>query len=225
VWAAPDAVGGQRVPGSAVSTIVPKHPQEISMTRLLSLATFVLVGLLACTLALGDETKKETKVPPTLNFTMKSLDGQDVNLAQYQGKVVLLVNTASKCGFTKQYKDLEEVYSKYKDKGLVVLGFPANNFRNQEPGSDKEIAQFCTQNYGVTFPMFSKISVVGDDKAPLYKVLTDSAQTTTQETGEVKWNFEKFLIGKDGKVVGRYRSRTTPTDGVVIKTIEAELAK
>jgi glutathione peroxidase len=186
-------------------------------------AAAVLVVLALFVLARGAEPAKS--VPPTLNFTMKSIDGKDVNLAQYQGKVILIVNTASKCGFTPQYKDLEAIYTKYQDKGLVVLGFPANNFRNQEPGSDKEIAEFCSEQYHVTFPMFSKISVVGDDKAALYKVLTDAPQTTTKETGDVKWNFEKFLIGRDGMVVGRYRSKTKPTDDVVVKAIEAELGK
>jgi glutathione peroxidase len=189
-------------------------------------AAAVLVVLALFVFARGAEPAKDAKpVPATLDFTMKSIDGKDVNLAQYQGKVILIVNTASKCGFTPQYKDLEAIYTKYQDKGLVVLGFPANNFRNQEPGSDKEIAEFCTEQYHVTFPMFSKISVLGDDKAALYQLLTAASQTSTNETGEVKWNFEKFLIGRDGMVVGRYRSKIKPTDEVMVKAIEAELSK
>jgi glutathione peroxidase len=183
----------------------------------------VLVVLALFVFARGAEPAKS--VPPTLNFTMKSIDGKDVKLEDYQGKVILMVNTASKCGYTPQYKDLEAIYTKYQEKGLVILGFPANNFGGQEPGSDKQIQEFCTGKYNVTFPMFSKISVLGDDKAPLYKVLTDAPQTTTKESGEVKWNFEKFLIGRDGTVIGRYRSKIKPTDEVVVKAIEAELAK
>jgi glutathione peroxidase len=183
-------------------------------------ATFVLIVRAA-------DVKDEKKpVPAALNFTMKSLAGDDVNLAQYQGKVILMVNTASKCGFTPQYKGLQDMYEKNKDKGFVILGFPANNFGKQEPGSDKEIAEFCKDNYGVTFPMFSKISVLEPDKAPLYKYLTANAPTT----GEVKWNFEKFLINRDGKIVGRFLSKVEPMlektkDDALIKAVEAELAK
>lgn len=167
--------------------------------------------------------KEKKEAPAVLNFTMNSLEGKPVNLADYQGKVILMVNTASKCGYTKQYKGLEEVYKKYKDQGLVVLGFPANNFGGQEPGSDEEIATFCERNYGVTFPMFSKISVKGDDKAPLYKHLTEK-ETNPDSPGEVKWNFEKFLIGKDGKIVGRYLSKVTPESEELTGAIEKQLA-
>lgn len=179
------------------------------------------------TLAMGaDAPKKEEKpVPAALNFTMKSLAGDDVNLASFQGKVILVVNTASKCGYTPQYEGLEAIYKKYADKGFVILGFPANNFKEQEPGTNADIAEFCKANYGVTFPMFSKISVLDPDKAPLYQYLTKETQSTTKETGEVKWNFEKFLIGRDGKLVGRYRSAITPQSDTVTHAIEAELAK
>jgi glutathione peroxidase len=160
-------------------------------------------------------------VPPVYNFTMKNIAGQDVPLSKYAGKVVLMVNVASKCGFTPQYAGLEKLYEKYADKGFVIVGFPANDFKQQEPGTDEEISQFCTTKYGVKFDMFSKIVVLGDQKAPLYQYLTANAP----EKGEVKWNFEKFLIGKDGHIVARYRSKITPESDEMVKAIEAELAK
>jgi glutathione peroxidase len=132
-------------------------------------------------------------VPAVLSFKMKGLDGKEVDLSQYQGKVVLIVNVASKCGYTPQYKGLEALYEKYKDQGLVVLGVPANDFGGQEPGTDKDIAKFCADKYGVTFPMLAKVSsIVGDDKVPLYKHLT-SKDTDPKFAGEVKWNFHKFI--------------------------------
>jgi glutathione peroxidase len=152
---------------------------------------------------------------------MKSLDGKPVDLAAYKGKVVLIVNVASRCGYTRQYAGLQKLYDSHKDKGLVVLGFPANDFGAQEPGSDADIAKFCSTTYGVTFPMFSKITVKGDGKTPLYKALTEAADPK----GEVAWNFEKFLIGKDGSVVGRFKSGVAPDSAELAKAIEAELAK
>jgi glutathione peroxidase len=183
-------------------------------------------SLMLAKIASGDEqAKTDAKaVPPVLNFTMKSLAGDDVNLSQYQGKVILMVNTASKCGNTPQYKDLEALYTKYQDKGFVVLGFPANNFHSQEPGTDKEISEFCTKNYGVTFPMFSKIEVLGANKAPLYKYLTESA-TDPKFPGEITWNFEKFVIGRDGQVAKRFAPKIKPSTPEVISAIEAELNK
>jgi glutathione peroxidase len=170
----------------------------------------------------GDDQKKGTDaVPPVLQYKMKSLAGDEVDLARYQGRVLLIVNTASKCGYTPQYKDLEAVYRKYHDKGFDVLGFPANNFKGQEPGTDEQIAEFCEKSFGVTFPMFSKVSVLGGDQAPLFQYLTAHAP----ETGDIKWNFEKFLIARDGKVVGRFRSKANPSGDEVTKAIEAELSK
>ena len=156
-----------------------------------------------------------------LSGEMKRIDGTPVDLAGYKGKVVLVVNVASRCGATPQYQGLQKLYDTYKDKGFVVLGFPANDFGAQEPGSDAEIASFCTKDYGVTFPMFSKITVKGAGKAPLYKTLTETANPQ----GEVGWNFEKFLIGKDGTVVARFKTAVRPEDAAVTKAIEAELAK
>jgi len=153
--------------------------------------------------------------------TMKSIDGTDVDLGSYQGKVVLVVNVASRCGATPQYEGLQALYEKYKDKGFVVLGFPANDFGAQEPGSDDQIKEFCTSKYDVTFPMFSKITVKGADKPKLYQVLTETANPA----GDIGWNFEKFLIGKDGKVAGRFKTRVSPDDAALVAAIEAALAK
>jgi glutathione peroxidase len=161
--------------------------------------------------------------PTPLQFTMKDIDGKDVNLADYKGKVVMLVNVASKCGFTPQYKALEAQYEKYKDQGFVIIGFPANNFKSQEPGTDAQIKQFCTAKYNVTFPMMDKISVKGDDIAPLYKFLTDS-QTDGQFGGDIGWNFTKFLVDRNGQVYARFVSKTKPDDAAVTGAIEAGLA-
>lgn len=155
------------------------------------------------------------------DFTMKDIDGNDVKLETYAGKVVLLVNVASNCGYTKQYADLQKLYETYKDKGLVILGFPANNFGGQEPGSNAEIKLFCSENYDVSFPMFSKISVKGDDIHPLFKNLIETENPDF--TGDINWNFEKFLVGKDGKLVHRFRSKTVPTSDEMIAAIEAML--
>jgi glutathione peroxidase len=149
-------------------------------------------------------------------FTMNSLTGKPVPLGEYKGKVVLVVNVASKCGFTPQYEGLEKLYEKYKDRGLVVLGFPANNFMSQEPGTNEEIGAFCKSKYGVTFPMFSKISVKGDDKAPLYQFLTSNGK-------EIPWNFTKFLVDKDGKPIGRFDPKVTPDSPELTGAIEKAL--
>jgi glutathione peroxidase len=159
-----------------------------------------------------------------LDFKMKSIDGTDVDLSKYKGDVVLIVNVASKCGLTPQYAQLEEVYTKYKDKGLEVLGFPANEFGKQEPGTDAEIKTFCTSKYNVDFPMFSKIVVKGNGIHPLYEFLT-AQETEPQEAGEINWNFEKFLVGRDGKVVKRFSPRVKPDAPEVIDAIESELNK
>lgn len=155
-------------------------------------------------------------------FTMDDIDGNPVKLADYKGKVLLIVNVASECGFTPQYAGLQAIYEKYRDRGFVVLGFPANNFRNQEPGTNEQIKQFCTTKYHVTFPMFSKISVKGDDKHPLYQYLTGSEQGR-QFGGEIKWNFNKFLIDRNGNIAAVYPSRTEPQSPELIARIESAL--
>jgi glutathione peroxidase len=161
------------------------------------------------------------KVPAALNFTMSSIDGKSVDLSRYQGQVVLMVNVASECGFTPQYAGLEELHKKYAAKGLKILGFPSNDFGQQEPGTNGEIAQFCKQNYGVEFDMFSKIVVKGSGQAPLYKYLT----THPKFSGQVDWNFEKFLIGRNGEVIGRFKSEIEPTSGQMTKAIETALSE
>src|SRR5580692_785856 len=170
---------------------------------------YLVVGLLCCMCLMGASS--------VYDFTLNSIDGQAAPLAAYKGKVLLLVNVASKCGFTPQYKGLEAVYEKYKDQGLVVIGFPANNFMAQEPGTNEEIKTFCSRTYNVSFPMYSKISVKGDDKAPLYQFLTE------QKGGDIKWNFTKFLVGRDGTIVARFEPKVTPDSPEVIAAIEKAL--
>ena len=147
-------------------------------------------------------------------FKLKNIDGQDFTLARYKGKKVLVVNTASKCGFTPQYAELQKLADQYKDK-LVVVGFPANNFGQQEPGTASDIKTFCSKNYGVTFPLSQKVSVKGDDICPLFKYLTEAPNPDF--TGEIKWNFEKFLIDENGKLIHRFRSQTIPLSPDITK--------
>jgi glutathione peroxidase len=157
------------------------------------------------------------------DFTVKDIEGKDVSLSQYKGKVLLIVNVASLCGNTPQYKDIEALYEKYKDKGLIVLGFPANNFMGQEPGSNKEIKEFCTKEYAVTFPMFSKISVKGDDQAPLYAYLTQKSENGVIDA-KVTWNFQKFLVGKDGRVITSFSPKTKVTEQAVVDALQKAMA-
>jgi glutathione peroxidase len=170
------------------------------------------------------EEKKEGKVPPVLKFEMNSLDGKPVQLSKYQGKVVLVVNVASQCGNTPQYAALEKLHEKYGKEGLVILGVPANNFGKQEPGTNEEIAKFCKDNYSVKFDMLAKVSVKGDDQCDLYKFLT-SKETNPKFSGPVSWNFEKFLIGRNGEVVNRFAPKVKPDSEDVTKAIEDELNK
>lgn len=158
------------------------------------------------------------------DFTIKSIDGEQVSLKSYHRKVVLLVNVASKCGFTSQYAGLEAVYEKYKDRGLVIVGIPANNFAQQEPGTNEEIKKFCSNKYNVTFPMMSKVSVLGDDETPLYQFLTSKSENP-QIGGDIKWNFTKFLFDRDGKPVARFEPAVKPDSPEVTAAIEATLGK
>jgi len=180
------------------------------------LSLFLIV--FALTLGLGAQSTS------IYSFTMDSIDGKPVALSTFSGKVVLVVNVASKCGFTPQYAALESLYEKYKDKGFVIVGVPANNFMSQEPGTNEEIKKFCSNKYNVTFPMMSKVSVKGDDKAPLYTFLTDKA-SDPQFGGDIKWNFTKFLFDRSGNIVARFEPATTPDSPQVIAAIEAALAK
>ena len=156
------------------------------------------------------------------DFKMVNIQGDTLKLSEYAGKVLLIVNTASKCGFTYQYEGLEKLYETYQDQGLVILGFPANNFLKQEPGTDKEIASFCRLNYGVTFPMFSKISVKGKTMHPLYQYLT-SKETNPEFSGKISWNFNKFLISKEGKIINRFGSKDKPESEKIIQAIKGAL--
>jgi len=159
-----------------------------------------------------------------LDYEVETLSGKKVELSEYKGKVVLMVNVASRCGATPQYAALQSLYKKHKDDGLVVIGFPCNQFGKQEPGSAEDIQEFCTKKYSVTFPMMAKIEVNGDGATPLYKHLT-KVETKPKEAGPVGWNFEKFLIGKDGNVVARFGTPVKPNDPKVVKAIQEELAK
>jgi len=165
----------------------------------------------------ADDEEEDSDVPAVLDFTMTTIDGEDKDLSDYYGKVILFVNTASYCGYTGQYTGLQQLHDDYADEGLAVLGFPANNFGGQEPGTDEQIETFCTSNYNVTFDMFSKISVAGDDRHELYDALTAFDNST------VGWNFEKFLVARDGTVIGHYRSNVTPAQ--LVEAIKTELDK
>lgn len=151
------------------------------------------------------------------DFTVKNIAGKDVNLADYQGKILIFVNVASQCGLTPQYNDLQAFYESYQDKGVEILGFPANNFGAQEPGTDAEIQSFCTTNYGVTFPMFSKISVKGEDQHPLYQYLTEQAET------DVTWNFQKFIVNPNGQIVRSFAPETSVDEPEFRQAVEAML--
>lgn len=189
---------------------------RIRFAALLALGALVAgAGLTTETLA-KDKPVSQTGIH---QFTVKTIDGKTRSLADFKGKTLLVVNTASKCGNTPQYKGLEALYDKYRARGFEVLAFPANNFMGQEPGTDAEIAQFCELNYQVSFPLFSKISVKGKDIAPLYAYLTkDSAFP-----GDIGWNFAKFLVGPDGKVIARFDPRTKPEDPKLVAALEAAL--
>ncbi|MBP9662979.1 MAG: glutathione peroxidase [Pyrinomonadaceae bacterium] len=189
----------------------------------------IIVGLAAAALAYryGLILNPTPTAPPpqksVYEFTMKDIDGNDVSLDTYRGKVAMIVNVASKCGYTPQYEGLESIYEKYKDRGFVVLGFPANNFLGQEPGTEADIKEFCRLTYGVSFPMFSKISVTGSDQHPLYTMLT-SKQSNPEFGGDITWNFNKFLLDKTGRVAARFGTKDIPESDVVTTAIEKSLA-
>lgn len=192
------------------------------------------IALIACGVALllssqlqaqtsKNKVSKTDKVMAKENiyqFKVQDLSGDTFDFASLKGKKVMIVNTASKCGLTPQYKDLEAIYKEYKDKGFVIVGFPANNFASQEPGTNKEIETFCQQNYGVTFPMMDKVSVKGDDMCDVYKFLTQKSKNGLQDS-EVEWNFQKYLINEKGELVKVIKPRTLPTDPEVINWIKS----
>jgi glutathione peroxidase len=188
--------------------------------HLTRLVLAVILGLAVLGPASADPARER---PAVLNFTVKANDGSSVNLETYRGQVLILVNTASKCGLTPQYADLEQLYRQYKERGLRVLAFPANDFGQQEPGTDAEIRQFCSANYNVSFDLFAKIPVVGPDKAPLYRYLTE--QTEPALRGDIKWNFTKFLVNRKGEVVARFEPKVKPDSPEFKATLEKLLAE
>ena len=195
-------------------------------TKLISALGVAVLGAAALAVSLSGRANGTVssgeKMTSIYDFTLKDIDRKEVNLGQYRGKVVLVVNVASRCGFTPQYEGLQKVYTKYKDRGFVILGFPANNFMSQEPGTDEEIKTFCSTKYSVTFPIFSKISVKGDDIHPLYKFLT-SKETNPEFGGDIKWNFSKFLVDKSGKIIARFEPAVKPESEPVVQAIEKAL--
>jgi glutathione peroxidase len=207
-------------------------PQKMVMSLLVLLAVTVAAGFWARQLFAKDVVREPTTMPAAgsttqpaspLDFVVKDIDGKDVNLSDYRGKVVMIVNVASKCGFTKQYTALEALYKKYSDQGFVIIGFPANNFGHQEPGTNTEIKEFCSSKFSVTFPMMAKLSVNGDDQAPLYKFLTEES-TAGQFKGPIAWNFTKFVVDRNGNIIGRFASATTPDDKAVVALVEKAIA-
>ncbi len=193
------------------------------MSRILLLGSIFSVALGAACFCHATEKGGE-KAPAALDFKMKTLDGEEVGLDKYRGKVVMIVNVASKCGLTPQYEQLQALHAKYAPKGLAILGFPCNQFGQQEPGTAAEIRQFCKTNYGVSFDLFRKVEVNGDGASPLYKYLT-ALNAKPKGPGTISWNFEKFIIGRNGQVVARFAPRTKPDAPEVLKVIDAELAK
>ncbi|HLL14670.1 MAG TPA: glutathione peroxidase [Pyrinomonadaceae bacterium] len=194
----------------------------IGMALGIAVATMVLLLVKAMRADVNPNGVGKGTAKSVYDFTLKNSKGQDVKLSEFRGRVVMLVNVASKCGYTPQYDGLQKIYERYKDRGFTVLGFPANNFGAQEPGTNEEIQEFCRINYGVTFPVFSKISVKGDDKHPLYKYLTER-ETNAEFAGEIKWNFNKFLVGRDGRILARFDSGDKPEDAKVTQAIEQAL--
>lgn len=191
------------------------------------IAAFAAVGIVSLAIFAGGADAAGAADAPknpksVYDFTVKDIDGKAVKLDRYKGKTLLIVNTASLCGNTPQYASLERLYQKYKGQGLRILAFPANNFGQQEPGSDGQIKEFCTAKYKTTFDLFSKVEVKGANQAPLYKYLT-SKETDPKFAGDIEWNFAKFLIGRDGKIAGRFQAGTDPLTPEVEKTIAAAL--
>ncbi len=192
-----------------------------NLAGLLSLCTAVCGGVFG----LGNQLTEEVDlsgIRSIYDFTMVDINGTEVPLANFSGKVLLVVNVASRCGYTYQYEGLEKLYETYRDSGFVILGFPANNFLHQEPGSNREILEFCTSEYGVYFPMFAKISVKGKDQDPLYRYLTDE-KIHPETGGAITWNFNKFLVDRQGRIVGRFGTKTEPLAPELTDSIEKHL--
>jgi glutathione peroxidase len=197
--------------------------KERAMANLKFVSLFIFLILLVISSKDFAAERNRSKMNDNISdIIVKDMNGKDVKLSEYKGKVLLIVNVASKCGYTPQYKGLEAIYKKYKDKGFEILGFPCNDFGGQEPGTNEEIKNFCSSKYEVTFKLFDKIKVLGDERAPLYARLINNDVT---ENGDVQWNFEKFLIDKNGNIISRFRSKITPESEELTQAIEKELAK
>lgn len=183
----------------------------------------ILVLLILFSIPFANTNKTGNKKMNNIHeISVRDMDGKEIKLSEYKGKVLMIVNVASKCGYTKQYAGLENLYEKYKSKGFEILAFPCNDFGGQEPGTNKEIREFCTATFGVKFKLFDKIKVLGENKSKLYSVLTNNDKT---ESGDIKWNFEKFIISKNGDIVARFRSAVEPESKEIVSVIEAELNK
>lgn len=183
---------------------------------------FLMAMVFFSTIIFSSDNSKGNKMNNIHDISVIDMNGKEIKLSDYKGKVLLIVNVASKCGYTRQYAGLEKIYEKYKDKGFEILAFPCNDFGAQEPGTNKEIQEFCTATFGVKFKLFDKIKVLGDNKSPLYNRLINNSVT---EKGDIKWNFEKFLISKNGDIVARFRSNFEPENADLIKLLESELNK
>jgi glutathione peroxidase len=207
--------GHSRILESISSGLQQRQGDPMKAARNGSFRTFLVLGMV--TIMAGSAFAASN----IYDFTLPSIDGKPMPLADFKGKVVLVVNVASRCGYTPQYSALEALYEKYKDQGFVIVGFPANNFGAQEPGTNKEIKTFCSRKYNVTFPLYSKVSVKGDDQTPLYQYLTK--QTDPSIAGEIKWNFTKFLVDRNGHVVQRFESAVTPDSKDVVSAVEKQL--
>jgi glutathione peroxidase len=201
--------------------------------KMKKIETAILILVLAVGLSCKPKDESKTTTEPSgqavtaesvYDFELDDIDGNPTKLSEYEGKVLLIVNVASECGFTPQYAGLQAIYKQYQDRGFAVLGFPANNFGNQEPGTNEQIKRFCTTAFGVSFPLFAKISVKGQDKHPLYQYLT-ATEAGRQFGGEIKWNFNKFLIDRNGQVIAVYGSKTEPQDPQLTADIESALGK
>lgn len=192
------------------------------MKKLIIIASIFLIVNLISASDKSLKTNEGKNMESVHEFSVKDINGKDVSLSDFKGKVLLIVNVASKCGYTRQYSGLQKIYDKYKEQGFEILAFPCNDFGGQEPGTNEEIAEFCSTNFNVTFPLFDKIKVLGEDKNPLYKMLTNNSNV---EKGDINWNFEKFLISKEGEVIARYKSSVEPESDAVTKAIEQELNK
>jgi glutathione peroxidase len=192
------------------------------LNRIIGFVTSISLIVVSSVSAIINPPSKLSLSDNIRDITVKDMEGKEVSFADYKGKVLLIVNVASKCGNTPQYAGLEKIYEKYKSQGFEILGFPCNDFGGQEPGTNEEIKTFCSSTYNVSFKLFDKVKVLGKDKAPLYERLINNSVTST---GDIKWNFEKFLIDKDGNIAARFGNKVKPESDEVVKVIEEELKK